>query len=93
MSHFTVAVITAKKENLEEMLEPYNENIDVEPYIDKTKQEIIEKARKRKEDYSKEQKEGKKISDWQLKYINAKTDKELYQAEINEYNQYDEERK
>ncbi len=93
MSHFTVAVITARKENLEEMLEPYDENIEVEPYISKTKQEIIEEARKRKENYSKEQKEGKEISDWQLKYINAKTDEELYKAEIDEYETYDEQRK
>ncbi len=93
MSHFTVAVITAKKENLEEMLEPYNENIEVEPYISKTKQEIIEEARKRKEDFLKESIEGKKLSDWQLKYINAETDEELYQAEIDEYEQYDEGRK
>lgn len=93
MSHFTVAVITAKKEKLEEMLAPYDENLKVEPYIERTKKEIIEKARKRKEDYFKEQKEGKNLSDFKLKYINAKTDEELYQAEIDEYEQYDEERK
>ena len=93
MSHFTVAVITAKKEKLEEMLAPYDEELEVEPYIERTKKEIIEKARKWKEDFLKEQKEGKKLSDWELKYINAKTDEELYQAEIDEYEQYDEERK
>lgn len=68
MSHFTVAVITAKKEKLEEMLASYDENLEVEPYIEKTKKEIIKEAKKQKEDYSKEQKEGKKLSDWQLKY-------------------------
>ena len=93
MSHFTVAVITAKKEKLEEMLAPYDEGLEVEPYIERTKKEIIKKARKWKEDFLKEQKEGKKLSDWELKYINAKTDEELYQAEIDEYEQYDEERK
>lgn len=93
MSHFTVAVITAKKEKLDEMLAPYDENLEVEPYIEKTKKEIIKEARKRKEDYSKEQKEGKELSDWQLKYINAKTDEELYKAEIDEYETYDEQRK
>lgn len=93
MSHFTVAVITAKKENLEEMLAPYDENLEVEPYIERTKKEIIEKARKWKEDFFKEQKEGKKLSDWQLEYINAETDEELYQAEMDEYEQHDEERK
>ena len=92
MSHFTVAVITAKKENLEEMLAPYDENLEVEPYIKRTKKKIIEIARKRKEDYLKKQKEGKKISDWQLEYINAETAEDLYKAEIDEYEQYDKER-
>lgn len=90
MSHFTVAVITVDKNKIEEMLAPYSENLEVEPYIERTKKEIIEKAKKRKEDFFKEQKEGKKLSDWQLKYINAETDEELYQAEIDEYEQYDE---
>lgn len=93
MSHFTVAVITAKKEKLEEMLAPYDEELEVEPYIERTKKEIIEKAKKWKEDFLKEQKEGKELSDWQLKYINAETDEELYQIEIDEFAQYDEERK
>lgn len=93
MSHFTVAVITAKKEKLEEMLVSYDENLEVEPYIERTKEEIIKEARKRKEDYSKEQKEGKELSDWQLKYINAENDEELYKAEIEEYETYDEQRK
>lgn len=93
MSHFTVAVITAKKEKLEEMLASYDENLEVEPYIERTKEEIIKEARKRKEDYSKEQKEGKELSDWQLKYINAEDDEELYKAEIDEYETYDEQRK
>ena len=93
MSHFTVAVITAKKEKLEEMLASYDENLEIEPYIERTKEEIIKEARKRKEDYSKEQKEGKELSDWKLKYVNAETDEELYKAEIDEYEQYDEERK
>lgn len=93
MSHFKVAVITAKKEKLEEMLASYDENLEVEPYIEKTKKEIIKEAKKQKEDYSKEQKEGKKLSDWQLKYLNAETDEDLYKAEIDEDEQYDEERK
>lgn len=93
MSHFTVAVITAKKEKLEEMLASYDENLEVEPYIERTKEEIIKEARKRKEDYSKEQKEGKELSDWQLKYINAEDEEELYKAEIDEYETYDEQRK
>lgn len=93
MSHFTVAVITAEKEKLDEMLAPYDENLEVEPYVERTKKEIIEIARKRKEDYSKEQKEEKNLSDWQLKYVNAETDEDSYKAEIDENEQYDKERK
>ena len=54
MSHFTVAVITAKKEKLKKMKTSYDENLEVEPYIEKTKKEIIKEAKKQKEDYSKD---------------------------------------
>ena len=42
MSHFTVAVITEDIGRLEELLEPYYEGREVEPYIDMTKQELID---------------------------------------------------
>nr|DAN12010.1 MAG TPA: hypothetical protein [Caudoviricetes sp.] len=93
MSHFTVAVITAKKEKLEEMLASYDENLEVEPYINRTKKQIIEKAKDLKTRFLREQKKGKKLDGWQKEYINAETDEELYQAEIDEDYQYDEERK
>lgn len=59
MSHFTVAVITADKNKIEEMLAPYSENLEVEPYIERTKKEIIEKAKKRKEDFLRNKKKEK----------------------------------
>jgi len=90
MSHFTVAVLTEKIENLEEMLEPYNENIEVKPYIYQTKEEIIKKAKERKERILKDEKKGKEIKDWEKEYINAKTDEELYQIEKDDYEKYDE---
>lgn len=93
MSHFTVAVITAKKEKLEEMLAPYDENLEVAPYINRTKKQIIENAKDFKTRFLREQKEGKKLDEWQKEYINAETDEELYQAEIDEDYQYDEEGK
>ena len=37
MSHFAVAVIHEKEQDIDEMLAPYNENIDVEPYVEYTK--------------------------------------------------------
>lgn len=86
MSHFTVAVITAKKEKLEEMLASYDENLEVEPYIERTKEEIIKEARKRKEDYSKELKETKK--QWQdvEKLLNGENKDKLY----NDWSKYGE---
>lgn len=93
MSHFTVAVITANKNKIEKMLAPYDEGLEVAPYIDETKEELINKAKERKERYEKELAEGENLSDWQLVYINAKTDEELYKCEIDDIGTYDEQRK
>lgn len=51
MSHYSVAVITYTDSisEVEELLEPFDENIEVEPYIDQTKEELIADARKRKQ--------------------------------------------
>lgn len=54
MSHYTVAVITDDIKKLESMLAPYDENLEVSPYIDETKEELIKKGRKRKERAMKE---------------------------------------
>lgn len=54
MSHFSVAVITDKLEKVEEMLAPYSENIRVKPYIDETKEEIINNAKQIRERAEKE---------------------------------------
>lgn len=45
MSHYTVAVIT-KDGDYEKALAPYDENTRVEPYIEKTKEEIVLDIRK-----------------------------------------------
>ena len=45
MSHFTVAVIHREDQNIEELLAPYDENLEVEPYIRFTRQEAIDYAR------------------------------------------------
>ena len=34
MSHYTVAVLTRKEQSVEDLLTPYDEAIDVAPYID-----------------------------------------------------------
>ena len=47
MSHFTVAVITTDG-NYEEALAPFNENIEVDPYIHETRESIIQRLKERK---------------------------------------------
>lgn len=42
--HYSIAVIT-KNGNYEDVLEPYNENLEVEPYLYKTRNELIKEKR------------------------------------------------
>lgn len=46
MSHFSVAVIHRKDQSIEKLLAPYDENIEVAPYVIMTRQEAIDHARK-----------------------------------------------
>ena len=89
MSHFAVAVFTDGKKSVEELLAPYDENIEVAPYIDLTKRQMIDKALERKKDYTERRDKGDDISDWMLEYINANTDEELYQCEYDSDYSYD----
>jgi len=45
MSHFNVAVFTDETTNVDELLEPYYEGLEVPVYIYKTKEQIIQKIR------------------------------------------------
>lgn len=51
MSHFTVAVFHREDQDIEELLAPYDENIEYEPYIKYTKEEAIQSVRKDIEEY------------------------------------------
>ena len=42
MSHFVVAVIHRDDQNIEELLAPYNENFEVDPYLNMTREEAIQ---------------------------------------------------
>lgn len=56
MSHYSVAVITKKKpseKEIEEILAPYNEDLEVPQYVYATKEQIIQSERKKLEDYKK----------------------------------------
>lgn len=51
MSHYSVLVFTEKGQDYTDLLEPYNENITVEPYVLYTKESLIEKKKKDIEEY------------------------------------------
>lgn len=93
MSHFCVAVI-AKNNNfkeVEELLKKYDENLEVEPRIKRTKEQMISDAKKYKQDLENklESDLNKKIAGYQKKYLDAKTDLELYLCERETDEEYD----
>lgn len=85
MSHFLVGVIVDKVDDVDRLLAPYDENLEVEKYIDRTKAQIIQKARDTKAKISKKAEEDEEyrnnISEWSQSYLNAETDEELYALE------------
>jgi len=67
MSHFSVAVFTEPNgKSLEELLEPYNENIEVEPYVAMTKEEALARIAEYEDKYPeyKTKTDEEKIRDW-----------------------------
>lgn len=92
MSHFSVMVIAKCEDMIEDLLAPYDENIEVEPYIYRTKEKMIQDAKTRakriKEALEKEPE--KKLSQWDQVYLDAKTDEDFYNAEKDTDGLYDE---
>ena len=48
MSHYSVAVLTKEGQSIEDLLSPFDESINVDPYISRTKAEIIQDVKERK---------------------------------------------
>lgn len=92
MSHYIVAVFTEPDgASVDELLAPFDENISVEPYIRRTKQQIIDEARETKERVLKRLAEHpEEIRDYDKPYLEAETDEELYQAGCWSDSDYDE---
>ena len=102
MSHYTVAVITKTNDfdELEELMAPFSEYLETEPYIRRTKQQIIEDAKKHKESWAERVENGSEEERNKIlheesyrnirKLLKAKTDEELYNAERYEDGTYDE---
>lgn len=89
MSHYTVAVITDKLNKIGEMLAPFSENMEVEPYVDETKEAIINSAKERKERVLQRKEKGEELDKYDIEYLNANTDEELYKLQIYEDESYD----
>ncbi len=95
MSHYTVAVIsrTGTEEEIEELLAPFDEDLEVESYIYRTKEEIIERGRKNHEEVLKEIQsfEKEKLNniltnpsyDWYRRILEAKNDEDFYDIEVD----------
>ena len=73
MSHFTVCVIT-KDGDYEKALAPYDEEIQVEPYISETKAQIIQKIKDRKARYDEGIARGEEDSWFEEHYGNVNWD-------------------
>ena len=71
MSHFAVLVLHEEDQPIEDLLAPYDENIDVEPYIKRTKEEAIKELENKKyynfqyiDEYTSEQQYRELAEDW-----------------------------
>lgn len=68
MSHYSVAVFTKPGASFETLLEPYDENLGVKPYVYKTREDIIAEVRsdleKCRNDMAKYANGGKEIPYW-----------------------------
>ena len=95
MSHYLVGVIVDKVSDIDRLLAPYDENLEVEAHISRTKEEMIQQGRHTKEQIQKKAEEDEEyrnnISNWSQAYLNAETDEELYALEQDFSHEYDEE--
>ena len=92
MSHYLVGVVVNDISEVDDILAPYDENMEVEPYISRTKEKMIKDAKKTKENIKNRIKEDPnyEITDWGQKYLDAKTDEDFYQTQVYEDSKYDE---
>lgn len=92
MSHYVVAVFTEQGQSLDNLLDPFYEGIEVDPYICETKAEIIESAKKMKERILERMNDEEYVkSEWHEKYLACETDEDFYKAGTYEDEIYDKE--
>lgn len=94
MSHFLVGVIVDNTEDLEdkvsEILAPYDENIEVEPYISRTREQMIAEGKDFKKRIMDNSDKYDSNEEWVRKYLDATTDEDFYQTQRYDYGHYDE---
>jgi hypothetical protein len=95
MSHYCVGVIVDNtndiESSIEKILAPYDENLEVEPYIYKTKAELIQQAKDYKICIQRRTEEADHIiTEYEQSYLDAQTDEELYNLWREDYNTYNE---
>ncbi len=93
MSHFSTLVICKSPSDIDDLLAKYNENMGVEPYIAETKAELIERAKEYRRQAELKKAVGAEENDWVNRFIDCKTDEELYNTIIegDDEEDYDEE--
>jgi len=101
MSHFTVAVFTEDEEqDLDELMEPFSENLEVEQYVSMTRDDLVREERRRMQavfenQYAEWQKDPaayeKGSNPEHIEYLKSipellkRTDEEIYKDEIRGY--------
>ena len=93
MSHFTVMVITSDGD-YEKALEPFDESIEVEPYISKTREKCIQELVEYKRRYDNhDEKFNRQWFEENFNDVNFYDGKSIYEAykKYNDYYDYDEE--
>lgn len=90
MSHYAVAVITDDQTSVDELLAPYDENLEVAPYIYRTKKQIIEDARKRIADLRKSMKDyadnpEKYLKDYNVYWLEGGTETYVNPPKLSQY--------
>ena len=90
MSHFAVGVICESLGDVEGLLAPYDESIEVEQYVSRTRAKMIEEGKDIKRRLLADGNDEHVSDEWASKYLNAETDEDFYNTQRYEDSEYDE---
>lgn len=79
MSHFVVLVTNVDKKGLDSQLAPFDESLELPKHIYKTKAQLIRDAKETKQRAEDLASNSEGNREWVKKYLEAKTDEDLYQ--------------